>query len=132
MMKNYYKERLKELGGKNINADESPKTKEKKRKEAFIQIVKDIQNIHDRSIGLADDYNIILLGYEDQYFQIIEDLIVEMWGETVAFIIFWWIYEVTNPKGEDNIILDERSGIEYRVNSIVQVYNVLKKIKAFK
>jgi len=132
MMKNYYKERLKELGGKNINADESPKTKEKKRKEAFIQIVKDIQNIHNRSIGLADDYNIILLGYEDQYFQIIEDLIVEMWGETVAFIIFWWIYEVTNPKGEENIILDERSGIEYRVNSIVQVYNVLKKIKAFK
>ena len=132
MMKNYYKERLKELGGKNINADESPKTKEKKRKDAFIQIVKDIQNIHNRSIGLAEDYNIILLGYEDQYFQIIEDLIVEMWGETVAFIIFWWIYEVTNPKGEENIILDERSGIEYRVNSIVQVYNVLKKIKAFK
>ena len=34
-----------------------------------------------------------LIGFEDQYYKIVEGILIEHWGGLVAEVIFWWIYE---------------------------------------
>ena len=70
--------------------------------------------------------------YEDLYFQIIEDLIYEHYGNSVAEVMFWWVNNMKKPDEEENYIEDEKTGKKYKVKTPTQVYNVCKKLKIFK
>ena len=96
-MKEKIRKSLLELGGGNIQVKESKKTIESKRKKLFTSLVKDLKYVLNRSEDLDANYGINLLMFEDRYYKIVEDIIIEHWGTMVAEVIFWWIYEVKDP-----------------------------------
>lgn len=71
---------LLELGGGNIQVKESKKSLESKRKKLFTSLVKDLKYVLNRSEDLDANYGINLLMFEDRYYKIVEDIIIEHWG----------------------------------------------------
>ena len=70
--------------------------------------------------------------FEDRYFTIIEEILIEHWGNSVAEVVFWWVYEVENPKNNNYYLFDKETGIKIIVKTPTQLYNAVKKYKLFK
>ena len=106
-MEERIKRSLLTLGGENIQVEESKKSKENRRKKTFLYTIEDLKYSLNRSDSLDREYGINLLPFEDGYFKIIENLIIEQWGISVAEVIFWWKEEKNKIQDfiKDKIIL---------------------------
>lgn len=131
-MKEQIRKSLLELGGINLQVKESKKTIESKRKKLFVSLIEDLKYVLNRSDTLDKEYGLNLVMFEDRYYKIVEDIIIEHWGEIVAEVIFWWIYEVKDPKSEDYYLLEKTSNKKIIVKTPIQLYNIVKKFKLFK
>ena len=131
-MKEQIRKSLLELGGINLQVKESKKTLESKRKKLFVSLIEDLKYVLNRSDTLDKEYGFNLVMFEDRYYKIVEDIIIEHWGEIVAEVIFWWIYEVKDPKSEDYYLLEKTSNKKIIVKTPIQLYNIVKKFKLFK
>lgn len=131
-MKEQIRKSLLELGGINLQVKESKKTLESKRKKLFVSLIEDLKYVLDRSDTLDKEYGFNLVMFEDRYYKIVEDIIIEHWGEIVAEVIFWWVYEVKDPKSEDYYLLEKTSNKKIIVKTPIQLYNIVKKFKLFK
>jgi hypothetical protein len=131
-MKEKIRKSLLELGGGNLQVKESKKSLESKRKKLFISLVKDLKYVLNRSEDLDANYGINLLMFEDRYYKIVEDIIIEHWGTMIAEVIFWWIYEVKDPKSEDYYLLEKSTNKKIVVKTPTQLYNTVKRFKLFK
>ena len=131
-MKEKIKKSLFKTFGKYIEVNESKKSLEKRRKHTFITVIEHLKFIYNRADFIYKEHGIGLFLYEDAHYKIIEDLIVEMWGDAVAEVVFWWVYDVINPKKKDYYIMDEKNKKKYIVRTPTQIYNTLKKLKIFK
>ena len=131
-MKEQIRKSLLELGGMNLQVKESKKTIESKRKKLFVSLIEDLKYVLNRSDTLDKEYGLNLIMFEDRYYKIVEDIIIEHWGEIVAEVIFWWIYEVKDPKSEDYYLLEKSTNKKIMVKTPIQLYNIVKKFKLFK
>jgi len=131
-MEDKIRKSLLELGGINLQVKESAKSLEKKRKKLFTSIIEDLKFALDRSDELNKNQGINLLMFEDKYYQIIESIIIEHWGVLVAEVIFWWVYDVKDPKNSDYYLFDKVSNEKIVVKSSTQLYNIVKKFNLFK
>ena len=131
-MKEQIRKSLLELGGGNIQVKESKKTIESKRKKLFVSLIEDLKYVLKRSDTLDEEYGFNLVMFEDRYYKIVEDIIIEHWGKIVAEVIFWWVYEVKDPKSEDYYLLEKTSKKKIIVKTPIQLYNIVKKFKLFK
>jgi len=131
-MKDRIKKSLLPIAGSNIQVSENPKSIEKKKKKKFTQLVNAVKGVNDRANELTEEYGINMFYYEDSHYQIIETLLEELYGYAACKVIFWWVYDVEDPKKQDYKIQDEKTGKEYSIKTTTQLYNVLKKLKLFK
>jgi len=131
-MKEKIRNSLISLVGGNLEVKESKKSIEKKHKKNFLNTIHQLEFIYNRSEHLHTDYGVTLMGYEDSYFALIEDLIYDLWGTSVASVVFWWVSEVKEPKLKAYYMEDQKTGKRYVVRTPIQVYNTLKKLKLFK
>ena len=131
-MREKIKNRLKAIGGDNLQIKESSKSIEKKKKANFIKIITQFKNVWKVSNELGSEYGVNLVNYEDKYYRIIENLIFEHYGKWAGEIIMWWIYEVDDPKRETYYVYDKDHKIKHPVKSVSQLYTTLKKMKILK
>jgi len=131
-MKEKIRKSLLELGGINLQVKESKKSLENKRKKLFINLIEDLKYVVNRGDSLDREYKINLLMFEDEYYKIIEDILIEHWGELVAEVVFWWIYDVKDPKESNYYLFEKETNKKYIVKTPTQLYNLLKKLKLFK
>lgn len=131
-MKNQPKRKNITIGGLKLQIKENKKNVENKHKKFFLTVLNTLISIQERTDKVFVEYGLNLIMYEDLYFQIIEDLIYEHYGDQVGEIIFWWV-NGKKIEGEDvNYIEDQKTGKKYRVKTPLQVYNICKKLKLFK
>ncbi len=131
-MKERIKKSLLPIAGSNLKVLDNPKSVEKKKKDKFIRLVDSLKNLNTRANTLQDDFGINLFYYEDSHYQILEELLEELYGYSVSKVIFWWIYDAEDPKNNDYKIRDEKTEAEYTVRSTKQLYNIIKKLDIFK
>ena len=131
-MRDKIKNKLKAIGGDNLQIKESSKSIEKKKKANFIKIITQFKNVWKVSNELGSEYGVNLVNYEDKYYRIIENLIFEHYGKWAGEIIMWWIYEVDDPKKETYYVYDKDHKIKHPVKSVSQLYTTLKKMKILK
>ena len=131
-MRDKIKNKLKAIGGNNLQIKESSKSLEKKKKANFIKIITQFKNVWKVSNELGSEYGVNLVNYEDKYYRIIENLIFEHYGKCAGEIIMWWIYEVDDPKKETYYVYDKDHKIKHPVKSVSQLYTTLKKMKILK
>ena len=131
-MRDKIKNKLKAIGGNNLQIKESSKSIEKKKKANFIKIITQFKNVWKVSNELGSEYGVNLVNYEDKYYRIIENLIFEHYGKWAGEIIMWWIYEVDDLKRETYYVYDKDHKIKHPVKSVSQLYTTLKKMKILK
>jgi|15BtaG_2_1085339.scaffolds.fasta_scaffold47487_3 hypothetical protein len=131
-MRERIKKSLLPIAGKNLTVEENKASLEKRRKKLFLDLINSLKSLTDRSNFLSIDIGIDLHTFEDTHYVIIERLIRETWGDVAADVIFWWVYEVVDPKYVEFFIMEEETGKKYHIKTPTQAYNVLKKLKLFK
>ena len=131
-MREQIKKALLSIDLENLNVEESKKSKETKHKRFFIKILNTLVSIQERADKVFTEYGLNLIMYEDLYFQVIEDLVYEHYGNKVAEVMFWYVNGTQSKDNEDSFIEDEKSKKRYKVKTPTQVYNVCKKLKIFK
>lgn len=131
-MREQIKKALLSIDLENLNVEENKKSRESKHKKFFLKILNTLVSIQERTDKVYVEYGLNLIMYEDLYFQVIEDLIYEHYGNSVAEVMFWWVNNMKKPDEEENYIEDEKTGKKYKVKTPTQVYNVCKKLKIFK
>ena len=131
-MREKIKNRLKAIGGDNLQIKESSKSLEKKKKSNFIKIITQFKHVWKTSNELGTEYGVNLVSYEDKYYRIIEGLMFEHYGKWAGEIIMWWVYEVEDPKKETYYVYDKDNKVKHPVKTIAQLYTTLKKMKILK
>ena len=94
---------LKNFGNK-LKFEESKQSKEKKEKELFTAIVDSFRSSFNKSTQLFIDYNIDIFKYEENYYRIIEDLLLINFGVWKTELILWYVYEGIDENGKPNVL----------------------------
>ena len=119
------------IGGLKLQIKENPKKAENKHKKFFLAILNKLVSIQERTDKVFTEYGLNLIMYEDLYFQVIEDLVYENYGDKVAEVMFWYVNGVKIETKEDQFIEDKDTGKKYIAKTPLQVYNICKKLKLF-
>lgn len=118
---------IKDVLGSGVNIKETNKSKIKKDKDFFVNLVTSLIGIDSRT-GILIGMGVDLVLYEDPYHNIIEGLIFKHYGSTKGEIIMWWLGEKRSFGGK-NITLQGIDGNQYTINTAIQLYQALNKVE---
>jgi hypothetical protein len=102
-----------------------------KKKALFISLITQYEISLNKSVKLQEEYAIDLFDYEGTYYEIIDKLMLLMWGGDVYEIITYYLYERLNLDGSLNSIIEtNEEGVETEVflKTSEELYNYLIKI----
>ena len=69
-------------------------------KEMFCGLVDLLENVVLRGQEMFDNYNLNLSEYDEDFYIIIENLLVLNFGEWKTELVLWYVWERKNPEGE--------------------------------
>ena len=98
-----------------------------KKKALFISLVTQ----YEKSVKLQTEFAIDLFDYEGSYYEVIDKLMLLMWGGDIYEIVTYYLYERLNLDGSLNSIIEtNEEGVETEVflKTAEELYNYLLKI----
>jgi PIN domain nuclease of toxin-antitoxin system len=102
-----------------------------KKKALFISLVTQYEISLNKSIKLQEEFAIDLFDYEGSYYEIIDKLMLLMWGGSIYEIITYYLYERLNLDGSLNGIIEtNEAGEETEVflKTPEELYNYLVQV----
>jgi hypothetical protein len=99
-----------------------------KKKALFISLVSQYENSLNKSVKLQTEFAIDLFDYEGSYFEVIDKLMLLMWGGDIYEIITYYLYERLNLDGSLNSIIEtneEGEETEVFLKTPEELYNYL-------
>ena len=102
-----------------------------KKKALFISLVTQYEISLNKSVKLQIEFVIDLFDYEGSYYEVIDKLMLLMWGGDIYEIITYYLYERLNLDGSLNSIIEtNENGEETEVflKTPEELYNYLLKI----
>jgi|TARA_R100000908_G_C3746790_1_gene141982 hypothetical protein len=118
---------LRELVGDNVTIKESPKSEAEREELLFIDTISTLDKTFVSDNKLHEDYGIDLLGFTQNYYHAIENLIVMLVGYDKADIIWWWICERFAEDGE-LLGIGTEDGKVHMIKTPKQLYKFLKNL----
>ena len=123
------KESIEYIIGANTKLKRRRKTEEDTQKEQFISFINTLEAINDRSFMMVHDFDLNLIKYDEKFYAVIDSLILMHFGPDISEIIFFFIYERSNPDGSFNDLLDEDKNIVPLENA-GDLWELVKELKA--
>ena len=102
-----------------------------KKKALFISLVTQYEISLNKSVKLQTEFAIDLFDYEGSYYEVIDKLMLLMWGGDIYEIVTYYLYERLNLDGSLNSIIEtNEEGVETEVflKTTEELYNYLLKI----
>lgn len=100
-------------------------------KKLFIQIIKQLQKIEDRRDFMADEIGIDMTAYEDQFFNVIENLMKMSFNKEQLALIQMYLYQLAPDKEWDGKITLSFNGKKEQVvvfKTPTDVWDVVNKL----
>jgi len=69
-------------------------------KQLFCNMLRDLQFVNGRTMGMKHDYKINMMDYDDPFYTAIENLINLHYTQEQQNVINWWLYDKFLPTGE--------------------------------
>ena len=114
-----------------LNTSTSLKRKKKntadRKREMFLQIVTLCEAVITREVLLAADFKLQLDGYNEDFYQIIDSLLLLYLGKDGFELISFYLYDRINPDGTINYLLDENQN-EVKLETTEDLFNLLCKV----
>jgi hypothetical protein len=129
-IKSNLEESFNKLFNSPVNIKRQRKDKELRKKTIFISLIKQYEDTITKAFKVYDSFAIDLSGYEENYNQIIDKLILLSWGPDVYEIVNYYLYDRFAMDGLPNCIIEEVEGIEQEVfiSNPEELYNYLVNI----
>ena len=116
-----------------LQADTSIKRKNKKafdqKKDLFINLINQFEYAISKSYLIEKDFAIDLSKYEENFYQVIDSLILLSFGKDVYELLSFYFYERWNPDGTQNGIIIEETGEEIMIKNAEELWSLIVKIK---
>ena len=96
------------LGATSSLKDKLPSKKSHER-ELFCNMLRDLQFVNGRTMGMKHDYKINMMDYDDPFYNAIENLIKLNYTQEQQNVINWWLYDKFLPTGEVLILTDKKT-----------------------
>jgi len=87
------------LGAKSSLKEKLP-SKKSHEQELFCDMLRDLQFVNNRTLGLKHDYKINMMNYDDPFYSSIESLLKLHYTQEQQNIINWWLYDKFLPTGD--------------------------------
>ena len=87
------------LGTKSSLKEKLPSKKSYER-ELFCGMLRDLQFVNNRTLGLKHDYKVNMMNYDDPFYTAIENLLKLHYSQEQQNVINWWLYDKFLPTGE--------------------------------
>jgi len=114
-----------------LNTSTSLKRKKKntadRKREMFLQIVTLCEAVITREVLLAADFKLQLDNYNEDFYQIIDSLLLLYLGKQGFELISFYLYDRINPDGTVNYLLDEDQK-EVKLETAEDLFNLLCKV----
>ena len=103
--------------------------KETMNKKLFIQVMKQLRTIEERRDFMAEEIGMDMTTYEDQFFQVIENLMKMHFKKEQLALIQMYLYQLVPDKEWDGTITIEKNKKEQTVpfKTPEEVWSVIKK-----
>ena len=116
-----------------LQADTSIKRKNKKsydqKRDLFINVINQFEAAITKSYLLEKDYKIDMSKYEENFYQIIDSLILLAFGKDVYELLSFYFYERYNPDGSENGLIIEETGEEMFVKDALELWDLIIKVQ---
>lgn len=105
--------------------------KETMNKKLFIEILEQLKKIEDRRDFMAEEIGMDMTAYEDQFFDVIENLFKLAFNKSQLGLIQMYLYQLVPDKEWDGTITIEQGKLEKTVpfKSPTDVWEVIKKFE---
>ena len=115
--------------GKNLKFKKrTKKVKIISEREVFIQTLEILEACWNKSMKAYDLFKINLLEYEEDYYQIIENLILVKYGNFKTELIMWYIFNRIDIDGNINPLLFQDEEEEIILSNPTELWEFLIKI----
>jgi len=126
---NFLKQSLDQL----LQADTSIKRKNKKafdqKRDLFIHLINQFEYAISKSYLLEKDFAIDLSKYEENFYQVIDSLVLLSFGKDVYELLSFYFYERWNPDGTQNGIIIEETDEEIMIENAEELWAIIVRIK---
>ena len=116
-----------------LQADTSIKRKNKKsydqKRDLFINVINQFESAITKSYLIEKDYKIDMSKYEENFYQIIDSLILLAFGKQVYELLSFYFYERYNPDGSENGLIIEETGEEIFVKNAMELWDLIIKVQ---
>ena len=116
-----------------LQADTSIKRKNKKsydqKRDLFINIINQFEAAITKSYLLEKDHKIDMSKYEENFYQIIDSLILLSFGKDIYKLLSFYFYERFNPDGSENGLIIEETDEEIFVKDATELWDLIIRIK---
>ena len=116
-----------------LQADTSIKRKNKKsydqKRDLFINVINQFEAAITKSYLLEKDYKIDMSKYEENFYQIIDSLVLLSFGKDVYELLSFYFYERYNPDGSENGLIIEETDEEIFVKDATELWDLIIRIK---
>ena len=115
-----------------LQADTSIKRKNKKsydqKRDLFINIINQFEAAITKSYLLEKDHKIDMSKYEENFYQIIDSLILLSFGKDVYELLSFYFYERYNPDGSENGLIIEETDEEIFVKDAMELWDLIIRV----
>jgi hypothetical protein len=116
-----------------LQADTSIKRKNKKsydqKRDLFINVVNQFEYAITKSYLLEKDFKIDMSKYEENFYQIIDSLILLAFGKDIYELLSFYFYERYNPDGSENGLIIDETEEEIFVKDADELWDLIIRVK---
>jgi hypothetical protein len=116
-----------------LQADTSIKRKNKKsydqKRDLFINVVNQFEYAITKSYLLEKDFKIDMSKYEENFYQIIDSLILLAFGKDIYELLSFYFYERYNPDGSENGLIIDETEEEIFVKNADELWDLIIRVK---
>ena len=105
----HIKKQIDKILGTKSSLREKIHTKKDQERERFCDMLRQLQFVNARTMGMKHDYKINMMNYDDPFYIAIENLIKIHFTQEQQNLINWWIYDKFLPTGEVLILTDSKT-----------------------
>jgi hypothetical protein len=105
------------------------KTEDDIQREKFEQVIRLVQEIETRGVLMAEELQVDFSTYDEKFYNAIDIMFELHFGKEAAEIIFFYLYERTNPDGSTNDILDAND-YPIPLDTVADLWSVVKLAQA--
>ena len=92
-------------------------------------MINQFENAITKSYLLEKDFKIDMSKYEENFYQIIDSLILLSFGKDIYELLSFYFYERYNPDGSENGLIIEETGEEVFIKDALELWDLIIKIQ---